>query len=440
MNKADLIVSNALIRIVGVFETSSKLDATIKRFKTSNYSEEIIKDESSFYKNYWYPEFRDLYFLKKEKSSASILKKSPNEIIEFIVREDKATNERTTLNAKIEDVEIFLFENKLDFFTIDLSIETNSLSGYSDLMYCARSFETKILDNDSILKWVNYIENDILTGIKITSDTQKVKVDEYSGSKFKLYSVIDLKENIEQKIRLELLYDLGSVAKIGSAGGDEYFSPSESYLNQLLKNKITVFNNYDILPLFDSFTVLGTNILTEEKGSFQNTTWSSLYFRIFLHNLYIKYNLFRFNSDMIEDSVKVRDQFEQFLNNYNLSHISYNFLPNTIYQEHRKSLDIDAELSKFQKRINRISQAIQEEKQSRSNLLLGIVGFFTSISSISPILSFVNDIKVKSGFNALLFYGLIVVGLFVIGIPLLIYMFPDKFNKLKRKWSARNNK
>jgi hypothetical protein len=437
MNKADLIVSNALIRIVGVFETNSKLDATIKRFKTSNYSEEIINDESSFYKNYWYPEFRDLYFLKKEKSSATILKKSLNETVEFIVRVDKTTNERTTLNAKIEDVEIFLFENNLDFFTIDLSIEINSLSGYSDLMYCARSFETQLLKGEEKSSWVNFIESNILTGIKITSDNQKVKVDEYSGSKFKLYSVIDLKENIEQQSRLELLYDLGSVAKIGSAGGNEYFSPSESYLNQLLENKITVFNNYDILPLFDSFTVLGNNILTDDKNAFQNTTWSSLYFRIFIHNLYIKYNLFRFNSDMIEDSVKVRNQFEQFLNNYNLSHISYNFLPNTIYQEHRKSMDIDMELSKFQQRINRISQAIQEEKQSRSNLLLGVVGFFTSISSISPILSFVDNIKEKSGLHPILFYVSLIVLVFVVGIPILIYMFPDKYNKLKRKWKSR---
>lgn len=437
MKKEDLVVNNALIRIVGVFETTAKLNATIKRFKDVNYIEEVVNDDNSFLKNYWYPEFRDLYFYKKEKSSATILKKSSNDSINFIVRVDKTSGEQTVLKAKIENIELFLFENNLDFFAIDLSIENANLSSYSDLMYCARSFETQLLKGAEKSSWVNYIEKEILAGIKITSTKEKVKVDEYSGSKFKLFTVFDLEENIDQKNRLELLYDLGSVAKIGSAGGNEYFSPSESYFNQLLENKITVFNNYDILPLFDSFTVVGNNILTADKNAFQNTTWSDLYFRIFIHNLYIKYNLFRFNTDMIEDSVKVRDQFEAFLNNYNLSHISYNFLPNTIYQEHRKSLDIDAELSKFQHRINRISQAIQEEKQSRSNLLLGVVGFFTSISSISPILSFVDNIKEKSGLHPILFYVLLVLSVIIVCLPILIYMFPDKYNKMKRKWKAK---
>lgn len=437
MKKEDLVVNNALIRIVGVFETTGKLNATIKRFKDVNYIEEVVNDDNSFLKNYWYPEFRDLYFYKKEKSSATILKKTGNDSINFIVRVDKTSGEQTILKAKIENIELFLFENNLDFFAIDLSIENANLSSYSDLMYCARSFETQLLKGEEKSSWVNYIEKEILAGIKITSTKEKVKVDEYSGSKFKLFTVFDLEENIDQKNRLELLYDLGSVAKIGSAGGNEYFSPSESYFNQLLENKITVFNNYDILPLFDSFTVVGNNILTADKNAFQNTTWSDLYFRIFIHNLYIKYNLFRFNTDMIEDSVKVRDQFEAFLNNYNLSHISYNFLPNTIYQEHRKSLDIDAELSKFQHRINRISQAIQEEKQSRSNLLLGVVGFFTSISSISPILSFVDNIKEKSGLHPILFYVLLVLSVIIVGLPILIYMFPDKYNKMKRKWKAK---
>ena len=63
-----------------------------------------------------------------------------------------------------------------------------------------------------------------------------------------------------------------------------------------------------------------------------------------------------------DSSVKIRDEFESFLNTYNISHISYNFLPNLIAEKHRKSLQIDSELEKFQDRINRISQEIQEKE------------------------------------------------------------------------------
>ena len=408
-NIIDFKVSNSIIRIIGVFETTGRLQTNVKNFKDSNYKEEEIDTNNSFIKNYWYPEFRDIYFFKSEETSSTILKKTLNKEISLLVRTNYETKEKEWLNAIVRDVELFLFPNNLHFFSIELTIDSNLLSRYSDLMFCSRNFNTEIIEDGKDFKWVNWIEEQVLGGIKISTDlkTKKVKVDEYSGSKFKLFSVIDLEEEIDHKKRLELLYDIGCVSKIGTAGGNETFSPSNDYFDELMKNKISVFNNYDILPLFDTFTVLGKGILDGDKQSFHSTTWSQLYFRIFIHNLVIKFNLFRFNSEMIDDSVKVRDQFEAFLNAYNVSHISYNFLPNLIYQEHRKTLDIEPELKKFQDRINRISQAIQEQKQSRSNLLLGVVGLFTSISSVGPILSGVNNFQQKSGLNQISFYILI---------------------------------
>ena len=440
-NIIDFKVSNSIIRIIGVFETTGRLQTNVKNFKDSNYKEEEIDTNNSFIKNYWYPEFRDIYFFKSEETSSTILKKTLNKEISLVVRTNYETKEKEWLNAIVGDVELFLFPNNLHFFSIELTIDSKLLSSYSDLMFCSRNFNTEIIEDGKDFKWVNWIENQVLAGIKISTDltTKKVKVDEYSGSKFKLFTVIDLEEEIDHKKRLELLYDVGCVSKIGTAGGNETFSPSNDYFDELMKNKISVFNNYDILPLFDTFTVLGKGILDGDKQSFHSTTWSQLYFRIFIHNLVIKFNLFRFNSEMIDDSVKVRDQFEDFLNAYNVSHISYNFLPNLIYQEHRKTLDIEPELKKFQDRINRISQAIQEQKQSRSNLLLGVVGLFTSISSVGPILSGVNNFQQKSGLNQIVFFLLLTLVILIVAIPLFIFMFPDKAKKINRKWKQKKN-
>jgi len=440
-NILDFKVSNSIIRIIGVFETTGRLQTIVKNFKDSNYKEEEIDTNNSFIKNYWYPEFRDIYFFKSEETSSTILKKTLNKEILLVVRTNYETKEKEWLNAIVGDVELFLFPNNLHFFSIELTIDSKLLSRYSDLLFCSRNFHTEINENGKDFKWVNWIEEQVLGGIKISTDlkTKKVKVDEYSGSKFKLFSVIDLEEEIDHKKRLELLYDIGCVSKIGTAGGNETYSPSNDYFDELMKTKISVFNNYDILPLFDTFTVLGKGLLDGNKQSFHTTTWSQLYFRIFIHNLVIKFNLFRFNSEMIDDSVKVRDQFEAFLNAYNVSHISYNFLPNLIYQEHRKTLDIEPELKKFQDRINRISQAIQEQKQSRSNMLLAVVGLFTSISSVGPILSGVNNFQQKSGLNQISFYILITIVILILAIPLFIYMFPDKAKKINRKWKQKKN-
>lgn len=142
---------------------------------------------------------------------------------------------------------------------------------------------------------------------------------------------------------------------------------------------------------------------------------------------------------MNADSVKTRDEFETYLNTYNISHISYNFLPNLIYHGLRSSLQIDDELKQFQDRINRISQAIQEEQQKRSNLLLGIVSVLASISSVGPIFNYLEEIRIKLLFNPFAFYFIIGIILIVIAFPILMYLFPEKKKQITQKWKQKRS-
>jgi hypothetical protein len=293
-------------------------------------------------------------------------------------------------------------------------------------------------------KWVNWIEKNCLNNIKISSSPTEapVNVDEFSGSKFKLFTVVDLVECDEIKapgVISELLYDIGTVSPISTANGNLDSTPSISYFEEVMEDKIEVFQNYAMLPLFDSFTTVGYNLLNgnedHQKGKYN--TFSNMYFRIYLYNLFLKYNLFRYNSNMIADSVKTRDEFEAYLNTYNISHISYNFLPNLIYHGLRKSLQIDNELKQFQERINRISQAIQEEQQKRSNMLLAVVGAMTSISSIEPVFGFMENTRNSLKWGKFGFYFLVSTLLLSLALPLVAYLFPDKKRKFLNKWKKR---
>jgi hypothetical protein len=425
--KENLIVSNGLVKIVGIFEFESTANKHIKKIKSEGYIQEIpTEEEKKIYKDYFYPEFRDVLFVKKEESSAKVFTKKINKEIQIIKRNSKET-------VIVEQVDLFIFPKNLNLFAIQIKPIKNKLSDYSNLTNVAREFYSEVLSGDKNIKWVNWIEENCLSGIKIASDSQspKVEVDEYSGSKFKLFTLLDIEETISKEQTEELLYDIGCVAKIGSAGSNEDFSPSVDYYNSLLANKISVFKNYTILPLFDSFTVIGKDFL---NADFKLVTWNKSYFRIILFNLYIKYSLFKYNAIVNVDSTKVRDDFEYFLNTYNLSHISYNFLPNLIYQHHRTSLETDLELDKFQKRINRISQSIQEEEQKRSNLLLSIVSVLASISSIQPIFDVLEKVRIEYSFNSTLYYTLISLLVLFAGLRLLIYLYPDKYKLFKRRW------
>jgi len=437
MDKQSLKVNNSIIRISGIFESDLN-SVTDRKFKEAGYIDETINDQQ-FHKNYWYPEFRDIFFRKENKETAArILVKSCNEKVTFLRRNQEkevVKKTQTTINSK----EVYLFPNGLHFFSISFDTTGLSLVDISDLTFSIRNF-TAELEGYKESEWVKWVENEVIAGIKIYStwDQKTIPVDEYSGSKFKLYSVVDLEPNdsINQQVIDELLYDIGCVAKIGSAGGKEYFSPSESYYNLLLKDKISAFNNYAMLPLFDTFTTVGFGILSND---FSHITYNETYFRIYLFNLFIKYNLYRYNSDMRLDSVKTRNQFEKFLNNYNISTISYNFLPNLIFEKHRKSMLVEEELAKFEERINRISQSIQEDQQNRMNTLIGIVGLFTSIGSVDPAIALLENARETIALQMAPFYTLVILLLIIIAIPVLSYLFPEKKKQLTKKWKQRGN-
>jgi hypothetical protein len=183
--------------------------------------------------------------------------------------------------------------------------------------------------------------------------------------------------------------------------------------------------------LFDSFTTIGEDILKYERAK-----WEDSYFRIYLFRLFFKYNLYRYNSDLHFNTVKLRNQFEIFLNNYNLSHISFNFLPNEIFNRIGDALHLEEELITFQNRINRISSAIQEEKQSRTNALLQFVTVLGGLGAVQPVLDMLSFVKTK---NVGLYYALIIVIFFGIGSGLLFLFLPKVFNKIKQQLIVNKN-
>lgn len=428
---------HSIVRITGIFE-SENIAKTEQTFRNFGYLDEYINDtddekakRKEFNKNYWYPEFRDIFFHKSDKNiAAKILTKDIHEQVEFLRKDGKSS-----FIVEVAAAELFLFPNGLHFFSISFSTDGFSLGQISDLTYFCRNFDT-LLKSAAEIKWVNWVEKNILNDIRIYSgwDEKPIPVDEYSGSKFKLFTVLDIDREqspeIDSTVIDELLYDIGCVAPINSANGDTELSPSSEYYNQLLQSKVSVFKNFSMLPLFDSFTTVGYNLL---GGVHQKKTYNITYFRIYLFNLFIKYNLYRYNHEFRLDSLKTREKFESFLNNYNLSVISYNFLPNLIFEKHRESMRIEAELEKFESRINKITQAVQEVQQKRVNILLGLVTVVTSISSLEPLIGALTELENMLGWSDSVFFSALTFLLIMFAIPAASFFFPEHKRQLMRK-------
>ena len=434
MKTPELVINHAILRAASIFDPKGESEKYFaETLEEKGFSKLSFHSNSlDFFKNNYYPEFKELIYSNQEKEAVQTFRKEFNKVIVF-PREIEAT---------LNFCDLYIFPDGLSFFMLDFSTSNKTISEISDINFIIQKLDavTKMKIEHKEFNWIEWVEENCLLGNKILSETagKQIPIDSYSGSKFKLFTVLETKEAIPQEQRLELLYDIGCNAKIGSAGGKENYSPSDSYYAELMKNTISVFQNYDILPLFDTFTVIGNDILTsnqsgELKDTFAYKTWSDTYFRLVLFNLYLKFNLFKYNADAKEDSVKTREKFEDFVNKYNFSHISFNFLPNLLVKNHRKSLEIDSELDLFQKRINRISLAIQEKQQGRMDKLIMLITIVSSAGSIKPIFDTLDSYRDKLDWSPIIFYTIVSVVFILLGSFVVRFIYPTQVRNIIQK-------
>lgn len=434
-------VNHSLIKIVGLlgeYPTPKR-----KLFQNDLLKNGYKEDGGSvglnkILKDIFYPDFRDLMFIKPDnKIDVELLSRryysESSKKISFVKR-DRDRKLIENYNVDIVKSEIFLFGEQIGLFSLTLKIDENnhSISFISNIINQCRNFDSEIniSATDEVFgpRWHEWITENYLCGTELRHEKRKINADEFSGSKFKVFSVFD--GEILPDDRRNLLFDLGTSSPINSSIGEGNLAPHPDYLNEVMKNRISIFNNWESLCLFDSFTTIGNGILINAG---QRITWEDSYFRIYLFRLFFKYNLYRYNSDLHDNTVQLRNHFEKFLNNYNLSHISFNFLPNEIFNKIGEALHLNEELNTFQSRINRISSAIQEEKQSRTNALLQFVSVLGGLGSVQPVFDGLSLAQKYLGWSNGVFYTLLVFILLSIALVVLAFLIPGLLKKIRKK-------
>ena len=132
-------------------------------------------------------------------------------------------------------------------------------------------------------------------------------------------------------------------------------------------------------------------------------------------------------------TIQLRDQFESFLNNYNIGHISFNFLGNELFNKTGEALELDKELNTFSERINNLSKQLQEERESKTNNLLQIVTVLSGLSSIAPAIDMINQAEQYLQWPPIIYYGLVSIITLTIISGIIYYIFPELFKKLWKK-------
>jgi hypothetical protein len=425
-------IENYILKITGVFNYDKEF---LKKAAKSNYEELQFSDDfEKFSKDFFYPDLRNQFFNNDKKRHTILVREnSENSIVDLFSYQYDGKTKSKELQLKILDSRLDLFDEGFGLFTLNLKVQSDKtdLSQFSDAAFLARNFETNIQHTD-YEKWHQYIEKEVLLGSSTRG--QSVKVDEYSGSKYKLFMVLDIPELNEKEMMKSLLFDIGTLSRIGSAIGNSYDSMDKDYVQQLIKkNTISVFNNWEGLALLDSFTVVGNKIL---DAPYKKETYSSVYYGIYLYCLFLKYHLFKYNFEIADLDEDRRSNFQDFLAKYYFNYISYNFLPTEIFNKIKTALDIEKELQLLNEKIVAVGQKIQEEQQDRTNKILGIVTVLTSVSSVQPVYDYLLEGQKMLGWSTEIYWITTISIVLVLGAGVGFYV----FGKTILKWIKNNSK
>lgn len=189
----------------------------------------------------------------------------------------------------------------------------------------------------------------------------------------------------------EMLYELGALAPIGSYNPENDYSSSKEYFDNVMKDgKVSVFNNWKALALFDSFTIFGHGISERTVAN-----WIENYFgMLYVSELFVKFYLFRLNNDFRinhKSAEKLLEQFEDFEYSCWFDNVSYNFLPRIVHHSMEKGLEILSEKQLLYQMMAHQKNNREERDNQRMNNLLFYLTLFTTFSMVWDASSLFNE-------------------------------------------------
>ncbi len=202
----------------------------------------------------------------------------------------------------------------------------------------------------------------------------------------KTYTVIDdasstfISPPLEQR-----LFELSHVMPAGAFLNSPHTPSNDYYQKIATENTVSIYANWKAIVLFDSFTRISSSFPDKFRA------WEREYFFIYIYCLYTKFKLYQFNGQLKDVypvsrlSNRVRKNFIEFVNDYNLAYISYKFLPNTLYEKINHAIEIQKELDSMEAKIERLNEVHQEKKSKQLNSLLLTLSLLSIVSVVTDL-------------------------------------------------------
>lgn len=363
--------------LCGYFDLPIQKDRQPSQLK--NWQEQVYDNKTvEEYKNFFYGEFVD--FCLTNNSNTHIY--SYRYQLERSVCIPFGEKEYTFL---LKNITAYVMPYDILIYSIDIEQETDDLNQITGVTSILRSilnldsqkyhefFNVAITPLLHLYAWMHHLEIQIPINRLIEN-----------GNKLKVFQIINATSSVclNTEDKDILLFELGTLSKVGSYKKHEDNGITSSYLEEVLQNnKISFYNNWSALSLLDTFTILSFNV-----PNWLLTNWTETYFRlIYIHSLFLKFYLFRLNVHFRRKQTRLsqlEDELISFESTYCFHKISYNFLPLAIYKSIDSGLEISEERNQLYHLIDMENQRREKKNDKRVNKFLIFLTLLTMLSTL----------------------------------------------------------
>jgi hypothetical protein len=348
--------------------------------------DDYFRENEAYFRQKYYPNWLQTLYPDKVKLTQAGLSSLENNQL-YIKGVDEAKEYSCTAGGRvftfrIGKIGVHLFREGLGIFSIKVQLSAANLN-FEDLSLLSGVLRNTTI-NDKFSNsnpLIEVIERDIVPWL--SSDPHNWR---NFTPHLKVFMNIDMKAAFPSEETLDnILFDLATFSPIGTAGGNGLYTPSEGYYNEILKdNTIHLFRNWKVISLFDSVIRISVNLQDVDRYNL----WENDYFTIYIFCAFIRFYLFRINARLaknmynVRHSEEVRNDFIRFMNDFDLTQISYKFLPNIIYRDLLRAFEVNGELRLLEQKIARIDTSIHESKEKKIEALLAFIAVLSILTSI----------------------------------------------------------
>lgn len=430
MNIEDTIeVKSAFINFCGVFSYQDNIRRLKNGFK--DWYTEIDQLERDFYEKNYYDNYNSV-IIKPPLAKSNI---SATNSFRHIVKNDNpglksifAISKAERIEFSITRIDLFFFpenyytDSKEKLGILNFRVEpvqgNMNIRSLNNLILALRRLEDGQVEyNNKLYRIIDFVNN-FIAGEASAKISLKINF----GTKLKSFLVINTNNyELSGQQANEMLFDLGNLLPIGTTHNESpNLSLTKDYYDEIIKKDlISVYRNWTALSLYDTFTVIGDHL--------DPITWGETYFSSYIHCLHLKFSLFRINMELSDDyklklsSQRIKYDFVNFLNNHNFYQISYNFLPNIIYEKICSGLHIQQEVEALERKVKEIDLFYDNIRNQRINSFLLVITIISFISAVWDMSEFIRSLVSKSETIFYPVWGLACLG-FSFAILILLYL------------------